>query len=151
MFIRLATDYNIYFSWRLTSCFSMGSGCVAQLVERSLPIPEVRGSNPVVGKNLIILNIYFLSPVYWKDENKEKEAGDGPFKINILNYGDAHQKRPFNKLCKINVGLKYASSTLKGTLGLVISCCSHQTACWRPAFGWLGWISLRNGVPNKSH
>ena len=28
----------------------MGSGCVAQLVERSLPIPEVRGSNPVIGK-----------------------------------------------------------------------------------------------------
>ena len=26
---------------------------VAQLVERSLPIPEVRGSNPVIGKNYI--------------------------------------------------------------------------------------------------
>ena len=25
-----------------------GSGCVAQLVERSLPIPEVSGSNPVI-------------------------------------------------------------------------------------------------------
>ena len=25
---------------------------VAQLVERSLPIPEVRGSNPVIGKNI---------------------------------------------------------------------------------------------------
>ena len=42
----------------------MGSGCVAQLVERSLPIPEVRGSNPVFGKNLFILNICFLSTVY---------------------------------------------------------------------------------------
>ena len=31
---------------------SLGSGCVAQLVERLLPIPEVRGSNPVIGKNL---------------------------------------------------------------------------------------------------
>ena len=31
----------------------LGSG-VAQLVERSLPIPEVRGSNPVIGKNLFI-------------------------------------------------------------------------------------------------
>ena len=30
---------------------------VAQLVERSLPIPEVRGSNPVIGKNL---NLTFL-------------------------------------------------------------------------------------------
>ena len=28
----------------------MGSGCVAQLVERSLPIQEVRGLNPVIGK-----------------------------------------------------------------------------------------------------
>ena len=27
---------------------------VAQLVERSLPIPEVRGSDPVIGKNLFI-------------------------------------------------------------------------------------------------
>ena len=25
---------------------------VAQVVERSLPIPEVRGSNPVIGKNI---------------------------------------------------------------------------------------------------
>ena len=28
----------------------VGSGCVAQLVQRSLPMPEVRGSNPVIGK-----------------------------------------------------------------------------------------------------
>ena len=27
-----------------------GSGCVAQLVERSLLLPEVCGSNPVIGK-----------------------------------------------------------------------------------------------------
>ena len=32
---------------------------VAQLVERSLMIPEVCGSTPVIGKNL--LNIYLLS------------------------------------------------------------------------------------------
>ena len=37
---------------------------VAQLVERSLPIPEVRGSNPVIGKNLLISNICVLSTVY---------------------------------------------------------------------------------------
>ena len=55
-----------------------GSGCVAQLVERLLPIPEVRGSNPVIGKNLFKLNISLLSTLYWKDENKEKEAGNGP-------------------------------------------------------------------------
>ena len=49
---------------------------MAQLVERSRPIPEVRGSNPVIGKNLLfILNICLLSTVYWKDENKEKRPG----------------------------------------------------------------------------
>ena len=36
---------------------------VAQLVERSLTIPEVRGSNPVIGKKLFILNICLLSTV----------------------------------------------------------------------------------------
>ena len=41
-----------------------GSGCVAQLVERVLLIPEVRGSNPVISKNLFILNICFLSTVH---------------------------------------------------------------------------------------
>ena len=53
---------------------------VAQLVEQSLPILEVCGSNPVISKiHLFLLNICLLSTVYWKDENKEKEAGDGPF------------------------------------------------------------------------
>ena len=33
-----------------------GSGCVAQLVERSLPIPEVRGSNPVYIEHLFTVN-----------------------------------------------------------------------------------------------
>ena len=52
---------------------------VAQLVERSLPIPEVRSSNPVIGKNLFILNICLLSTVYWKDKNKEKRGREWPF------------------------------------------------------------------------
>ena len=52
---------------------------VVQLVERLLPIPEVRGSNSDIGINLFILNICLLSTVFGKDENKEKEAGDGPF------------------------------------------------------------------------
>ena len=59
---------------------------MAQLVDRLLPIPEVRGLNPVIGKTLFILNICLLSTVYRKDENKEKEAGNGPFfKKRILN------------------------------------------------------------------
>ena len=52
---------------------------VAQLVEWSPPIPEVHGSNPVMGKNLYVSNICFLSTGSWKDENKEKEAGNSPF------------------------------------------------------------------------
>ena len=56
--------------------YFVGSVVVAQLEERSLPIPEVCGSNPVIGKKLFLLNICLLSRKY---ENKEKEAGDGPF------------------------------------------------------------------------
>ena len=36
-------------------------------------------------------------------------------------------------------------------LGLVTSCCSRQTACWRPACCWLGWGSMSIGDPSKSH
>ena len=47
---------------------------VAQVAERSITIPEVRGSNPVIGK------FYFYSQLDWKDKNKlKKEAGNGPF------------------------------------------------------------------------
>ena len=36
-------------------------------------------------------------------------------------------------------------------LGLVTSCCTHQTAWWRPACGWLGWGSMSTGDRSKSH
>ena len=64
---------------------------VAQLVEWSLPIPEIRGLNPVIGKNLFISNICLPSTVYWKDENKEKETGNGPF-FKKNNYLDVRLK-----------------------------------------------------------
>ena len=44
---------------------------VAPLVERSLPTPEVHSSNPVIGK----IKLISCRQLYWKDENKEKEAG----------------------------------------------------------------------------
>ena len=50
---------------------------MAQLAERSLMILEDPGSNPVIGN--FYLNIYLLLTVCRKDENKEKEAGNGPF------------------------------------------------------------------------
>ena len=50
---------------------------VAQLAERLLMILEDPGSNPVIGN--FYLNIYLLLTVCRKDENKEKEAENGPY------------------------------------------------------------------------
>ena len=61
-----------YFRWAVV---------VAQLVEWWLPIPDVRSSNPVISKNLY----WTFTGIYiWKDENKEKEAWNGPFLKNII-------------------------------------------------------------------
>ena len=49
---------------------------VAQLAEGSLPTPEFHGSNPGIGN---ISNVYNCQLLSRKDENKEKEAGKGPF------------------------------------------------------------------------
>ena len=51
---------------------------MTQLVERSLPIPEVRGLNPVIGKNLFIYWTFVYCQLYWKDENKEKRGWEWP-------------------------------------------------------------------------
>ena len=49
---------------------------MAQLIEQSLLIPEVRSSNPVM---VNLLNKPIYCQLYWKDENKEKEAGNRHF------------------------------------------------------------------------
>ena len=54
---------------------------VAQLAERSLPTPEIRGSNPNIGN---ISNVFFCQLLSRKDKNKEKEAGKGPLKKHIM-------------------------------------------------------------------
>ena len=59
---------------------------VAQLVERSLPTPEVHRSNPDVGKHLYWTFDY--CQLYWKDGNKEKQAGNGPFKKEYFKQSD---------------------------------------------------------------
>ena len=41
------------------------------MVERSLPTQEIRVSNPVFGN-------FIYYQLYWKVENKEKEAGNEP-------------------------------------------------------------------------
>ena len=65
--------------WLEVKITNQGSGCVAQLVEQLIPIPEFRGLNLVIGIFLFILNICLLSTVYWKDKNKEKETGIDSF------------------------------------------------------------------------
>ena len=54
-----------------------GEVVVAQLAERSLMIPEDPGSNPVIGN--FYLGICLLLTVCRRDENKEKEAENGPY------------------------------------------------------------------------
>ena len=57
-----------------------GSGCgsVGRVVASDTRGPQFESSHR---QNL--LNICLLSTVYWKDKNKEKEAGNGPFFKNI--------------------------------------------------------------------
>ena len=50
----------------------LGAVVVAQLVERSLPTPEMRRSNPDMGK--ILSTIHIIE----KTKIKKKEAGNGP-------------------------------------------------------------------------
>ena len=60
---------------------------VAQLVERSIPIPEVRSSNPVIGKNLFkYWTFVYCQLCIEKTKIKKKEAGFGPFLKKISDY-----------------------------------------------------------------
>ena len=52
---------------------------MTQLVERSLPTPDVRGSNPVIGEIYLI----HLFTINLNDENKEKAPGMAQFKKSI--------------------------------------------------------------------
>ena len=58
---------------------------VAQLVDHLLLIPEVRGSNPVIGKNLYWTFVY--CQLYWKDENKEEKMPGMAHFLKKYEYG----------------------------------------------------------------
>ena len=51
---------------------------MTQLVEQSLLIPKVRGSNPVIGKKLYIEHLFTVNCIE-KTKIKKKEAGNLPF------------------------------------------------------------------------
>ena len=59
---------------------------VAQLVERSLPTPEVHSSTPVIGKIYIEHLFSCLLSTVLKRQNKIKEAGNSPLLIQHLTY-----------------------------------------------------------------
>ena len=54
---------------------------VAQLIARSLPIPEDPGSNPVIG---IFYRTYLLLTVCTKNENKKKKKRPGKAHLKKL-------------------------------------------------------------------
>ena len=76
MNISLTANINIYTYKHLDK----GSGCGA--VGRVVA-SDTRGPGFESSHRQLLLNIYLLLTVCRKDENKEKEAGNGPFKKNI--------------------------------------------------------------------
>ena len=60
-----------------------GEVVVAQLVERSLPIPEVRGSNPVIGKNLYLYLTFVYRQLCIEKMKIKKRPGMAHLKKNI--------------------------------------------------------------------
>ena len=54
MFIRLAIGVNVINKFKNSVASIVWAVVVAQLVERLLPTPEVRSSNPVIGKKIYI-------------------------------------------------------------------------------------------------
>ena len=65
-------EYNIWHAAK----FGKGAVVVVQLVEQLLPTPLVFGSNPVI-REIYIVNCIEETKI------KKKEAGNGPFKINL--------------------------------------------------------------------
>ena len=66
-----------------TNFSSTGSGCgsVGKAVASNTRGTWFESSHQ--RKFIYLLNICLLSTVYWKNENKEKEAGNGQFKKNL--------------------------------------------------------------------
>ena len=72
-----ANTYKVAFS--ISNLKPVGSGCgsFGRAVASNIRGPRFESSH--LQKFIYILKISLLSTVYWKDENKEKEAGNGHF------------------------------------------------------------------------
>ena len=77
----------------------MGSGCglVGRAVASFTRGPRFESSHRQ--KNVYILNNCLLSTVYRKDENNEKEAGNGPFKKKNIYVADNMSTRLLCEQC----------------------------------------------------
>ena len=80
---------------------------MAQLVKRSLPIPEVRSSNPVIGKIYIKHLFTCLLSTVMKSENKSKEAGNGPL-----------LKKLYVRVCANYILIKFLSANIDFYVGM---------------------------------
>ena len=77
-----------HFNFAINKC-EPGAVVLAQLVEWSLPIPEVCILNPVIGNNLYIEHLFTVNCIE-KTKIKNKEAGNGQFKkINANHAGSS--------------------------------------------------------------
>ena len=65
--------YNLMNRWIFDNCWIM------QWLWLSWKSGWIWYQRSAVRIHIYILNIWLLSTVYWKDKNKEKEAGNGPF------------------------------------------------------------------------
>ena len=79
------------FNWGIYKMLLLGSGCgsVGKAVGTDSWGPQFKSSH----REQFILHIY--CKLYWKDKNKEKEAGNGPFKkswsfTSLLSFVDWH-------------------------------------------------------------
>ena len=109
---RLKTIFNFEILFR-------GAVVVAQLVERSLPIPEIRGSNPAIGKNLFIYWTIDYCQL-WVEKTKIKKKRPKKRPKTIFNFEILFRNR--------NVERKKR--------------CNFAPSVWRSTFFESTWISL---------
>ena len=83
--------WNFYKIFWCTKLAHLGSGCgsVGRAVASDTRGPWFESSH--WQKFIYVLNICLLPTVYWKDGNKEKEAGNGPFKKKLAHLHTAKQ------------------------------------------------------------
>ena len=100
----------------------------AQLVDRSLPTPEIRSSNPVIGK------IYMYYQLYWKDENKLKKSPGMPkFKKRNLNQAE-YQCWMTSNGNKINDKILSPTFCDRKEKAAVVIIVSAANTWWHPIF-----------------